>query len=256
MARREPASSNRRKGKERLDLLLVERGLAVSRQQAQALVMAGKVRVAGQPAHKPGATVALDVEIAVAGSPPFVSRGGQKLAHALDRFDLDVTGLIAADVGASTGGFTDCLLQRGCRRVYAIDVGYGQLDYRLRRDPRVVVLDRVNAHHPFHLPETVDLATVDVSFISAAKVLPNVLAHLRPGGKVVVLLKPQFEAGRESVGAGGIVRDPQVHALVLARFIAWAVGRGLRLKGLAASPILGAEGNREFLVLLATEAAS
>ncbi len=236
--------------KRRLDLLLVERGLATSRQQAQALVLAGKVRVAGQPVLKAGALVPAAVALVVEAPPPFVSRGGQKLSPALDVFELDVTGLVALDVGASTGGFTDCLLQRGASRVYALDVGYGQLDYRLRQDPRVVVLDRVNAHHPFALPEAVDLATVDVSFISAAKVVPNVLPHLKEGGRLIVLLKPQFEAGREQVGGGGIVRDPQVHAQVLGRFIVWAVERGLRLRGLIASPLRGAKGNREFLLLL------
>lgn len=237
-------------GKRRLDLQLVERGLAPSREQAQALIMAGKVRVDGQPARKAGIAVALDAALMVEGRRPFVSRGGQKLAHALDAFGLDVAGLAALDVGASTGGFTDCLLQRGARRVYAVDVGYGQLDYSLRQDVRVTVMERLNAHHPFVLPEAVDLATVDVSFISATKVLPNALPHLREGGWLIVLVKPQFEAGREQVGRGGVVRDPQVHAQVLGRFIAWAVAQGLRLRGLTGSPILGAEGNREFLVQL------
>ncbi|MDO8491139.1 MAG: TlyA family RNA methyltransferase, partial [Dehalococcoidia bacterium] len=199
---------------------------------------------------KPGTLVPEDADIRLAERPLYVSRGGIKLAHALDAFGIDVTSLAALDIGASTGGFTDCLLQRGARRVYAVDVGYGQIDYRLRTDPRVVMMERLNARHPFSLPEPVDLVTVDVSFISVEMVLPNAAALLKPGGVIIVLVKPQFEAGREQVGKGGIVRDPQVHAQVLGRFISWAVAQGLRFGGLVASPIAGAEGNREFLALL------
>jgi len=240
--------------KQRLDSLLVMRGLVESRSQAQALIMAGKVTVAGKPVTKPGTLVAEDAIIALEERLPYVSRGGIKLAHALNEFKVDVRGLIAMDIGASTGGFTDCLLQRGARKVYAIDVGYGQLDYKLRTDPRVVIMERINAHHPFSLPEKANLATVDVSFISVTKIIPNLLEHLTAPGYIVVLLKPQFEALREEVGKGGIVKDPKVHARVLSRFICWVVDTNLRLLGLTPSPIPGAEGNREFFLLLQPQA--
>ena len=214
------------------------------------MIMAGEVTVAGKVISKPGSLVDEDASLEVAEKLPYVSRGGIKLAHALDEFKLDVTSLTAMDVGASTGGFTDCLLQRGARRVYAIDVGYGQLDYKLRQDSRVVVMERVNAHYPFSLPEKVNMATMDLSFISVTKVIPNIIGHLIQPGYIIVLLKPQFEAERQEVGKGGIVKDPQVHARVLGRFIVWAVDHDLRLSGLVASPILGAEGNKEFLILL------
>jgi len=212
--------------------------------------MAGEITVAGKVISKPGSLVDENASLEVAVKLPYVSRGGIKLAHALDEFRLDVTSLTALDVGASTGGFTDCLLQRGARRVYAIDVGYGQLDYKLRQDLRVVVMERINAHYPFRLPEKVNMATMDLSFISVTKVIPNIIGHLITPGYIIVLLKPQFEAERQEVGKGGIVKDPQVHARVLGRFIVWAVDHGLRLGGLVASPILGAEGNKEFLILL------
>ncbi len=236
--------------KSRIDSLLVERGLAESRAKAQALIMAGEVRVDGQAIIKPGTLVADGVEIMVRAAPPFVSRGGLKLAHALEQFHIDVSAKVVADIGASTGGFVDCLLKRGAKRVYAIDVGYAQLDYRLRRDSRVVVMEGVNARYPVSLPEKVSLATIDVSFISVEKVIPSVAQLLEEGGCLVVLLKPQFEARREEVGKGGVVKAPAVHARVLGRFIAWAVEHHYRLRGLVASPILGASGNREFLVLL------
>ncbi|GAG00162.1 unnamed protein product, partial [marine sediment metagenome] len=236
--------------KQRLDNLLVTRGLAENNSRARAMIMAGEVTVAGKALSKPGSLVEEDASLEVAEKPPYVSRGGIKLAHALDEFKLDVTSLTALDVGASTGGFTDCLLQRGARRVYAIDVGYGQLDYKLRQDLRVVVMERTNAHYPFSLPEKVNVATIDLSFISVTKVIPNITGHLIQPGNIIVLLKPQFEAERKEVGKGGIVKDPQVHARVLGRFIVWAVDHGLRLGGLIASPILGAEGNKEFLILL------
>ncbi len=238
--------------KRRLDLLLVERGLATSSEQAQALIMAGRVTCDDQPADKPGTRVPALSRLAVAEPFPYVSRGGTKLAHALDVFDLDVAGRVCLDVGASTGGFTDCLLQRGACRVYALDVGYGQLAYRLRQDPRVVAQERVNAHFPFSLPEPVHLATVDVSFISLTQVLPNVAPQVAPGGFLAPLVKPQFEAHRDEVGRGGVVRDPRVQAAALGRIIAWAVQRGLRLRHLAASPITGDAGNREFFLLLQT----
>jgi 23S rRNA (cytidine1920-2'-O)/16S rRNA (cytidine1409-2'-O)-methyltransferase len=233
-----------------LDSLLVSRGLAENKSKAQALIMAGEVTVNGKPATKSGSLVGENAVIELAEKLPYVSRGGIKLAHALDEFKLDVSGLIALDIGASTGGFTDCLLQRGAKKVYALDVGYGQLDYKLRQDSRVVVVERVNAHHPFDLPEEVNLATIDVSFISATKVIPNVLPHLTPPGYIIVLFKPQFEAEKEEVGKGGIIKDPQIHSRVLGRFIVWATEQRLRLHNLIASPILGAEGNKEFLILL------
>jgi 23S rRNA (cytidine1920-2'-O)/16S rRNA (cytidine1409-2'-O)-methyltransferase len=229
----------------------VTRELAENRSQAQALIMAGKVTASGKVITKPGTQVDEDASLELAEKMPYVSRGGFKLAHALDEFKLDVTSLTAMDVGASTGGFTDCLLQRGARRVYSIDVGYGQLDYKLRQDNKVTVMERVNAHYPFSLPEKVNIATIDLSFISVTKVLPNITGHLTQPGSIIVLLKPQFEAERKEVGKGGIIKDPQVHARVLGRFIVWATGHDLRLRGLVASPILGAEGNKEFLVFLA-----
>lgn len=242
-------------GKRRLDSLMVEQKLAESREKAQALVMAGKTFIDGRPAAKPGQMVDEAAQISVTAPSPYVGRGGLKLAHALAEFRLEVRHRIALDVGASTGGFTDCLLQHGADRVYAVDVGYGQLDYRLRVDPRVVVMERVNAHHPFALPEKVELATIDVSFISLEKVIPNVVQHLKPQGDMALLFKPQFEVGRGKVGKGGIVRQPLLHAEALGRFLVWAIDTGLRLKGLTTSPILGAEGNKEFLAWLQTRPA-
>jgi len=236
--------------KQRIDSLLVDRGLVESRAKAQALIMAGEVVVEGKAAIKPGTLVPDEVAITIVEPPPFVSRGGIKLDYALDQFQLDVSSKVVADIGASTGGFTDCLLKRGASRVYAIDVGYGQLDYRLRRDPRVVVMERVNARYPIPLPEKVDLATIDLSFISVEKVIPSAAQLLNDSGYLLVLIKPQFEARRGEVGKGGIVRQLQVHARVLGRFIAWMVDHGFRLGGLVASPILGASGNKEFFVLL------
>jgi len=236
--------------KRRIDNLLVERGLAESRAKAQALIMAGEVKVEGKAAIKPGTLVTEEAAITLLQPPPFVSRGGIKLAFALDQFQLGVSAKVAADIGASTGGFTDCLLTKGASRVYAVDVGYGQLDYRLRQDKRVVVMERVNARYPILLPEKVDLATLDLSFISVEKVILSVARLLKDDGYLVVLLKPQFEAKRNEVGKGGIVRQPIVHARVIGRFVGWAVGHGFRLGGLVSSPILGASGNMEFFVLL------
>jgi len=236
--------------KRRIDTLIVERGLAESRAKAQALIMAGEVRVGENIVIKAGTLVSEDAEITVAEPLPYVSRGGIKLAHALDAFQLDVSGMVAVDIGASTGGFTDCLIQRGAKKVYAIDVGYGQLDYRLRRDARVVVMERINARYPISLPEKVDLATIDLSFISVTKVIPSAIKLLGDRGALLVLIKPQFEAKREEVGRGGIIKDPQLHARILGRFIKWAVAHNLRLRGLAASPILGSSGNREFFLRL------
>ncbi|MFC1983372.1 TlyA family RNA methyltransferase [Chloroflexota bacterium] len=236
--------------KQRIDNLVVEKGLAKTRAKAQALVMAGQVLVAGRAAVKPGTMVPEETTITVLEPPPFVGRGGIKLEYALDHFSLDVSDKVAVDIGASTGGFTDCLLKYGASRVYAIDVGYGQLDYRLRQDSRVVVMERVNARYPIPLPEKVDLATMDISFISVEKVIPSTAALVKENGCLLVLIKPQFEAKRGQVGKGGVIKDSVVHAKVLGRFIIWVVEHGLRLKGLIASPILGASGNREFFVLL------
>ncbi|HIC93877.1 MAG TPA: TlyA family RNA methyltransferase [Anaerolineae bacterium] len=237
-------------GKKRLDVLLVERGLVESRERGKRLIMAGQVLVEGRVVDKPGAKVPVDADIRLRTKLPYVSRGGIKLAAALEAFGVDVEGAVAADVGASTGGFTDCLLQRGARRVYAIDVGYGQLAWRLRRDPRVVVMERTNVRYLDSLPEPVDLATVDVSFISLELVLPKVMGWLKPGGEIIALIKPQFEAGREKVGKGGVVRDPEVHRAVLGKILGWAVDHGLAVRGLIPSPIKGPAGNVEFLVHL------
>jgi 23S rRNA (cytidine1920-2'-O)/16S rRNA (cytidine1409-2'-O)-methyltransferase len=236
-------------GRQRLDQLLVERGLAESRTKAQALILAGEVFVDGQKADKPGRAVSIESRIEIAGRPPFVSRGGQKLAAALDRFNIQVEGRVCLDVGASTGGFTDCLLQRGARRVYAIDVGAGQLDWRLRTDPRVVPREGLNARYlRFEdIGELVDLAVCDVSFISVTLILPALVPLLQPTGEMVILVKPQFEVGRGQVGKGGVVRDPELHAAACAR-VEQAVEQAGFDTALIESPILGAEGNREFLV--------
>ncbi len=222
------------------------RELAENQKIAQALIIAGEVTVSGKVVTKPGTLVDESAELKLAEKLPYVSRGGIKLAHALDEFKLDVTSLTAMDVGASTGGFTDCLLQRGAKRVYAIDVGYGQLDYKLRQDPRVVVMERVNAHHPFSLPEKVNMATIDLSFISVTKVIPNVIDHLTQPGYIIVLFKPQFEAERKEVGKGGIIKDPQVHALVLGRFIVWATDHDLRFAGWLPHPYSAPRAIRNF----------
>jgi 23S rRNA (cytidine1920-2'-O)/16S rRNA (cytidine1409-2'-O)-methyltransferase len=211
------------------------------------VIRAGLVRVADQVADKPGVQVAVTAEITVEARPRFVSRGGEKLEAALSRFELDVAEMVVADVGASTGGFTDCLLQRGARRVYAIDVGYGQLAWRLRNDPRVVVMERTNVRYLTDLPEVVHLATVDVSFISLELILPALVRWLRPDGQAVALIKPQFEAGRRQVGKGGVVRDPEIHRRVLRRVLGIASELGLGLCGLMPSPLRGPAGNVEFL---------
>jgi 23S rRNA (cytidine1920-2'-O)/16S rRNA (cytidine1409-2'-O)-methyltransferase len=237
---------------ERLDRLLVERGLFPSREKARRAVMAGVVEVAGQRVDKPGTAVREDADLNLRQSTePYVSRAGRKLAAALDHFEVDPDGLTCLDTGASTGGFTDCLLQRGARRVYAIDVGYGQLDLRLRQDERVVVMERLNARHleADALPEPCELITLDLSFISLAKVLPALLPHLAPGGRIVALIKPQFEAGRGVVGKGGILRDESVRQEVIAATVRSLEDLGLRLSGLIDSPVLGAHGNREALAL-------
>lgn len=237
-------------GKERLDKLLVARGLARSRSRAQALIMAGEVFVEGERSDKAGTRVPLDARIEVAEPLPYVSRGGYKLEKALDVFQIDVRDRVCADVGASTGGFTDLLLQRGAARVYAIDVGYGQLEWKLRQDERVVVMERTNARYLDSLPEAVAFAAVDVSFISLKLILPAVQKWLAADADIVALVKPQFEAGREQVGKGGIVRDQAVHRQVLEDLWDWVTGEDLDPLGLVVSPIRGAEGNVEFLLWL------
>lgn len=241
----------------RLDVLLVRRGLFPSRERAQAAIMAARVLVDGVTETRAGHLVAADCRVDLrADEIPYVSRGGLKLEKALDAFAIDPSGEVALDVGASTGGFTDCLLQRGARRVYAVDVGYGQLAWKLRQDPRVVVIERTNARYlsRAQVPEAVDLASIDVSFISLEKVLPAVIGLLAPGGRVITLIKPQFEAGPEHVGKKGVVRDPVVHRAVLERVLAAAAALGLAPCGLTYSPVRGEEGNIEFLACWRTGA--
>lgn len=236
--------------KQRLDTLLVERGLVPTRAKARGLIMAGEVFVNGQRVDKAGTPIAPDADITLTEPLPYVGRGGYKLAAALDAFAIDPAGRVCADVGACTGGFTDVLLQRGAARVYAIDVGQGQLDWKLRQDERVVVMERTNARYVESLAEPVSLAVIDVSFISLRLILPAVARWLVPGGEVVALVKPQFEAGPEQVGKGGIVRDAAVHRQVLEDVLGWATAEGWTAAGLLRSPIQGAEGNVEFLVWL------
>ena len=236
--------------KKRIDNLLVEKGLVETRAKAQAIIMAGDVLVDGKPVLKSGTLVNQEAEISVNEPPPFVSRGGLKLDYALTQFSVSVKGTVAADIGASTGGFTDCLLKRGVSRVYAVDVGYGQLDYRLRQDNRVVVMDRVNARNMPDIQEKLDLVVIDVSFISVRKIIPAITGLLKEKGNIIVLVKPQFEAERKEVGKGGIIRQPEIHARVLGRFISWVTDNKYRLKGLVGSPIEGASGNREFFAWL------
>jgi 23S rRNA (cytidine1920-2'-O)/16S rRNA (cytidine1409-2'-O)-methyltransferase len=246
--------------KVRLDHLLVARGLAPSRERARARILAGEVTVAGAPISKAGTLVDPNADVALrAPDHPWVGRGGIKLAHALDAFGLDVSGLTALDVGASTGGFTDVLLQRGARHVVALDVGHGQLDWRLRSDPRVTVIEGANARYlrPEDLPPTVGtigLVTIDVSFISLRHILPAVRGLVAPGGRVIALVKPQFEAGRAEVGKGGVVRDPAIHARVVDEVVRDAHRVGLDRLAVEPSPVTGAEGNREFFLLLARPA--
>ena len=237
--------------KRRLDVALVERGLVESRARAQALILAGKVFSLERRLDKAGAAVADDQPLEVRGADhPWVSRGGLKLAHALDAFAIDPAGAVALDVGASTGGFTDVLLARGAARVYAVDVGHGQLAWRLRADPRVVVREKTNARRltAAAVPEPVDLVVCDASFIGLETVLPAPLALAKPGARLVALIKPQFEVGRRRVGKGGVVRDEALHREVCARIAAWLPAQGWSVTGLVESPITGPEGNREFLI--------
>jgi 23S rRNA (cytidine1920-2'-O)/16S rRNA (cytidine1409-2'-O)-methyltransferase len=236
----------------RLDVWLAEHGLAESREKAQALVMAGRVRIDGQPAGKPGLRVKEGTSVTVEAGPGHVGRGAPKLAGALDAFAIDPAGRVAIDVGASTGGFCEVLLARGAARVYAVDVGRGQLHERLRQDPRVVVRDRTNARQlsPEVVPEPCALAVMDVSFISVRLILPALRSVLAPGAEAVVLVKPQFEVGREQVGKGGVVRDPALHLAALVEVARSAQAAGYAVRGACASPVRGAEGNREFFLHL------
>ncbi len=236
-------------GKQRLDVLLVERGLVESREKARALIMAGQVLIDGRRAGKAGHTIPRESRVELLDRLPYVSRAGKKLEAALDKFAIDVAGRTCLDVGASTGGFTDCLLQRGARRVFALDVGSGQLDWKLRNDPRVVVREGINARYlkPEEIGEPVDLAACDVSFISVTLILPPVAALLGEFAEMVILVKPQFEVGRGQVGKGGIVRDPALHTAACERVESAARELGFRTE-LMDSPILGAEGNKEFLL--------
>jgi 23S rRNA (cytidine1920-2'-O)/16S rRNA (cytidine1409-2'-O)-methyltransferase len=238
--------------KTRLDQLLVARGLAKSRAQAQALIMAGRVAVEGLTSPKAGALLPEAARVSVKESPPFVSRGGEKLAGALDHFAVSPAGKVALDTGASTGGFTHVLLTRGASRVYAVDVGYGQLDPSLRNDPRVVVLERVNIRYlsAATIPEPIDLATLDLSFISLTLVLPKILELLRPGGEIVALVKPQFEVGKGQVGKGGVVRDPQLQEAAVEKVAAAALALGLKVSPAFPSPLKGPKGNQEYFLHL------
>ncbi len=236
--------------KERLDVLVCLRGLAESREQAKRMILAGQVLVNDRVLDKPGMRVLVRAEIKVKARPRYVSRGGLKLEAALKSFPVQAQGVVAADVGASTGGFTDCLLQHGAARVYSIDVGYGQLAWKLRQDRRVVVMERVNARYLTELPEPICLAVTDVSFISLKLVLPAVRRLLVPGGQVIALIKPQFEAGQRQVRRGGVVKDPAVHRAVLCDLLGWATAHGLAVKGIIPSPLLGPAGNIEFLAHL------
>lgn len=244
------------KHKERLDVLLVSLGLAESRAKAQATIMAGEVYVNGQKADKSGMEVDITSNVEVRGSAcPYVSRGGLKLEKALRNFGVDPTGYVCSDSGASTGGFTDCLLQQGASKVFAIDVGYGQLAWKIRNDPRVVVMERTNIRYvtPEDLGQPLDLSVIDVSFISLSLVLPVVKTLLKPTGQVLCLIKPQFEAGKDKVGKKGVVRDPAVHEEVLQNFISLAKSLGFTIRNLTFSPVKGPEGNIEFLAHLSLQ---
>ena len=235
--------------KVRADVLLVERGLAESRAKAQRLVMAGQVRADGQIVDKPSSMFEGEVQLEIDRGPRYVSRGGEKLEAALEGFGVEVAGKVCADVGASTGGFTDCLLQHGASKVYAVDVGKGQLDWKLRQDARVVVMEETNARYLAALPEVSDLVTVDASFISLKTLLPVMKGWLSERGQLIALVKPQFEAGKQEVGKGkGVIRDEQIHRRVLAEILEFVEGQGFGLRGLLRSPVLGPKGNVEFLL--------
>jgi 23S rRNA (cytidine1920-2'-O)/16S rRNA (cytidine1409-2'-O)-methyltransferase len=236
--------------KKRLDIIVAERGIAPSREKARAYILAGDISVDGVTETRAAALVSDKAAIGLTQPARFVSRGGDKLDHALSAFGIDVAGRVGIDAGASTGGFTDCLLQRGATRVYAVDVGYGQIDQRLRADARVVSMERTNIRELTSLPEQPDIATIDASFISLTKVLPAVIPLLRSGADIIALVKPQFEAARGEVDRRGVVRDELVHANVIGRVAAWCVEHGLRVRGVATSPLLGPAGNKEFFLWL------
>ncbi len=236
--------------RERLDEAVTRLGLAPTRSKARAMIMAGDVLVNGLPSLQAGTAVKPLDEITLKSKPRFVSRGGEKLDHALNEFEVDVNGYVCADLGASTGGFTDCLLQRGASKVYSIDVGYGQIDQKLRDDRRVIVEERVNARYLESLPEPIDLVVIDVSFISLSLILPVAARVLKPAGVCVPLVKPQFEAGRKDVGKGGVVRDAAIHRRVLEQVAAYADANGFAVSGITTSPIVGPAGNVEFLMKL------
>jgi 23S rRNA (cytidine1920-2'-O)/16S rRNA (cytidine1409-2'-O)-methyltransferase len=233
--------------KQRLDIVVHERGLAATRAKARGMIMAGEILVEGTPVDKPGTMVKSDAKLEVKSKPRFVSRGGEKLAGALADFQLDVSGRICADVGASTGGFTDCLLQNGAARIYAIDVGYGLIDYTIRQDSRVIMMERTNARYVERLDEPVNLVVVDASFISLRLLLPVIKGWLTPQADVITLIKPQFEAGKKDIGKGGIIRDQAVHQRVLEEILQFALEQQFSLRGLTVSPIKGQAGNIEFL---------
>jgi len=243
--------TNKNIRKIRIDRLLVERGLAESRERAQALIIAGQVLVNGQKQNKSGALAPEDADIRILGEQlPYVSRGGLKLESALKEFKVFVTGKTALDVGASTGGFTDCLLQHGCEKVYAVDVGYGQMAWKLRQDPRVVVIERTNirAIDPSLIPGPVDIVVIDASFISLEKVIPSITQFLGPGSELIALIKPQFEVGKGQVGKGGIVRDENIRMAAVEKVKAFFCEAGLNVVGLIPSPITGQDGNVEYLI--------
>ena len=244
------------RNKIRADELLVQLGHAESRSKAKAMILAGDVRIGDRIIDRPAEPLAADTTFDVAQPPRFVSRGGFKLEHALNAFSIDVSGTVAADLGASTGGFTDCLLKRGASKVYAVDVGYGQLDYRLRQDSRVIVMERVNARYLESLPEAIDLVTIDVSFISLEHMLPVAGRVLKSGGVVVALIKPQFEAGKGVVDRRGVVKDERVRRDVVLRVVDLAQNGNIGLRGLERSPVVGPAGNIEFLGFFEKDAQS
>jgi 23S rRNA (cytidine1920-2'-O)/16S rRNA (cytidine1409-2'-O)-methyltransferase len=236
----------------RLDQLLVGRGLFASREQARRAILAGEVSIATRVAAKPSELLDAQAAIAVKPTRKYVGRGALKLESALDHFRIDLQGKAALDIGASTGGFTDCMLQRGAEKVYAVDVGYGQLDWKLRNDPRVIVLEKINARFltPEHVPELIDICVMDVSFISLTLILPNALALLKPDGIIVALIKPQFELQRSEVGKGGIVRDPRLHQKAQDKIVAFVDNLGQVVAGIAPAAIKGADGNQEFFACI------
>jgi 23S rRNA (cytidine1920-2'-O)/16S rRNA (cytidine1409-2'-O)-methyltransferase len=242
--------------KERLDKLLVEKGIVQSRDRARALIMEGRATVDGRTIDKPGTRVGVDSLLQVQGEDqPYVSRGGKKLEGALNAFEIDPKGMVVIDVGASTGGFTDCVLQKGARKVYAVDVGYGQLAWKLQRDPRVVNLERRNIRYleREQVQEEADLILIDASFISIEKFLPHLLGFLKEGGDLVSLVKPQFEVGKDEVGKGGVVRDPALHQKVIDRISQFSQGLGLKVLHVIESPLIGPKGNKEFFIHLKKE---